>query len=38
MKKRNYTHEYGITLSMSRREALYDNAMVKNFFSILEAE
>ena len=38
MKKRNYTHKYGITFSMSRRGALYDNAMVENFFSILKAE
>lgn len=32
------TKEYGITPSMSRRENCYDNAMAKNFFSILKTE
>ncbi len=34
----NLTKEYGITPSMSRRGNCYDNAMAKNFFSILKTE
>ena len=32
------TQKYGITPSMSRRGNCYDNAMAKNFFSILKTE
>ena len=34
----NLTKEYGIIPSMSRRGNPYDNAMAKNFFSILKTE
>lgn len=34
----NQTKEYGITPSMSRRGNCYDNAMAKNFFSILKTK
>jgi len=34
----NLTQEYGITPSMSRRGNCFDNAMAKNFFSILKTE
>lgn len=34
----NLAKEYGITPSMSRRGNCYNNAMTKNFFSILKTE
>ena len=34
----NLTQSYGITPSMSRKGNPYDNAMAKNFFSILKTE